>query len=243
MDKGCDGGAEKPWVTHGGRLKICCSLNEAPAGGAIGCGGSRALAPADLLLAPADLLRGEMPRPPSGLKCVLGLAAMCGAGPPCSACANFIFCTAPARSLSTSSRSTSGMAAICWREYDRILTSCRTCATCVDGRARRSVGYQAGGWCMDRGVWIAYLGFSHGTRSALGTLDHANQRPNTVAKILIRLVSHQVAAGNRTAGLGREAARPARTSVDQGGDVVGVQCSRGRIAWTVQAIIAGFDCM
>ena len=150
MDKGCDGGAEKPWVTHGGRLKICCSLNEAPAGGAIGCGGSRALAPADLLPAPADLLRGEMPRPPSGLKCVLGLAAMCGAGPPCSACANFIFCTAPARSLSTSSRSTSGMAAICSREYDRILTSCRTCATCVDGRARRSAGYQAGGWCMDR---------------------------------------------------------------------------------------------
>ena len=69
------------------------------------------------------------------------------------------------------------------------------------------------------GVWIAYLGFSHGTRSALGTLDHANQRPNTVAKIMIRLVSHQVAAGNRTGGLGREAARPARTSVE-GGDVV-----------------------
>jgi hypothetical protein len=67
-EQGCDGGAEKPWVTHGGRLKICCSLNEAPAGGAIGCGGSIALAPADLLPAPADLLRGEMPRPPSGLK-------------------------------------------------------------------------------------------------------------------------------------------------------------------------------
>jgi hypothetical protein len=95
---------------------------------------------------------------------------------------------------------------------------------------------------MDRGVWIAYLGFSHGTRSALGTLDHANQRPNTVAKILIRLVSHQVAAGNRTGGLGREAARPARTSVE-GATSLALQCSRGRIAWTVQAIIAGFDCM
>ena len=216
MGNCCDGGAEKPWVTHGGRLKVCCSLNEAPTGGAIGCEGSGALAPADLLPAPADLLRGEMPRPPSGLKCVLGLAAMCGAGPPC---------------LSTSSRSTSGMEAICSREYDRILTSCRTCATCVDGRARRSAGYQAGGWCMD---WRAYLGFSHGTRSALGTLDHANQRPYAVAKILIRLVGHQVSAGNRTAGLGREGGSKGREDDGRIGRRRRFSSSRGRLRGRVE---------